>query len=75
MSAETTESVLLSSKAVELILGMREDENIGLIMQIEVMEEILFEIIRDETIGDDNNKKYMRYLVDVIEFHKSLLPD
>ena len=75
MPKEPIESVLLSSKAVEFIEGMREDENAGILGTIDVMEELLFELIRDETIGDDNNKKYMRYLVDVIEVYKSLLPD
>ena len=66
--------ILLSKEAEDFIRLLRDDENSGIYGQIEVMEQLLFELIRDETMGEDNNKKYMRYLADVIELTRALLP-
>ena len=74
MDNQSINPILLSKEAIDIIKLLRDDENLGLHSQIEVMEQLLFELIRDETMGEDNNKIYMRYLADVIEFTRALLP-
>ena len=73
MSALVTKSISLSSKAVEIISVMREDENSGFKNQIDTIQDLMIELIRDKEIGGQNNKLYLRHLADVIELAKELI--
>ncbi len=75
MQTNVNKRVILSPKALDFIEVLREDDNMGIYSQIEVMESLLIELIRDEDMGEDKNKLYMRYLADVIELTRLLLPE
>jgi hypothetical protein len=73
MGNQSIEQVILSQEAIDFITLLRDNENSGIHSQIEVMEQLLIEFIRDESMGEENNRKYMNYLADVIELTRSLL--
>lgn len=64
--------IKVSEEAFNHIQCQRDEKNHGLIMQDQVLTELLHELVRDEHMSGDN-RKYMAYLVDVIELTRLLM--
>lgn len=72
MSKPGMTKIKVSEEAFNHIQCQRDEKNHGFIEQDKVLTELLHELIRDPQMGGDN-RKYMAYLVDVIELTRLLM--